>query len=423
MQVCITVVEGDRKPVSRVYEASELHVGRSSRCEVMVDRDRHPEVSRVHGRLTIPWENEVYYEDLGSTHGSFVRGAQIEGKVRLEWGDRVQLGKGGVFFTVTWPLPRVTGEEGTHLRRPMNTWTHFPMVFSHPFRNIYHTYEQIGAGGFGDVWRATPINGEPPRAIKLLRPALLSIHEMEARDRQELIQRFAREVEVTRVMAESGTPGIVRVYGSGEDPDRDFIYIIMDYIDGLSLDKILRREPFLEVRRMARYLLPVAQTLEAAHSIAWIDGEGKRKQGIVHRDIKPSNIMVENESERAFLVDFGIAAINRGAERLTALDMTIGSLGYMPPESLYSSRAEPAVDLWALAVTMYVCLANQLPYSGRNIPDQYENIMAHKMAPLNTLRPDVDPALVEAIHTGLHPTASARIQRASEWVEILRRFV
>ncbi|MCC5876989.1 MAG: protein kinase [Candidatus Sumerlaeia bacterium] len=421
-QVCVTLIERERRPVSFMLDAEEIPIGRSSRCTVTIDKDQHPEISRNHGRI-FREDDKWFYEDLGSTHGSYYRGRQIQGKAPLDWGDRILLGRNGVVLTITWPIPRVTGIAGTHLRLPATNNNHFPLAFSDPFLNRYKIYRQIGAGGFGDVWQAIASDGSLPVAVKILRPTLLALDTMDPIERVELINRFSREIEVTKVLANSGAGAIVRVYDSGEDVNRDFIYIVMDYIEGESMDRVIRRNKTLSQREVALYLHPIAQTLQAAHAISWSDESGQTKHGIVHRDIKPSNIMIEKETNQSFLVDFGIAAINRGGDRLTALDMTIGSVGYMPPEALFSSRADPAVDLWAFSVTLYVSLSGHLPYQGKTIAEQYENIKNHNFTPITNWRTDLDPLLAESLERALNPDPAKRILHAEEWLEILRRLL
>jgi serine/threonine protein kinase len=423
MEVCITLIEKDRRPVSFMIDEESIHIGRSSKCQVAVDKDTHPEISRLHGRIFRDPQNKWFYEDLGSTHGSYYRGKLMKEPTVLNWGDRILLGRNGVVVTVTWPIPRVTGTGGTHLRLPASNTSHFPLAFSEPFFGRYKMYRLIGSGGFGDVWQAIPSFGLGSVAVKLLRPSLLAIDIIDPVERAEMINRFCREIEVTRVLATSGVPGIVHVHDSGEDPERDFIYVVMDFIDGESMDKIIRRQKVLPQRDVALYLLPIAQTLAAAHTISWTDSDGQPKQGVVHRDIKPSNIMVEQDTGQSFLVDFGIAAINRGAERLTALDMTIGSVGYMPPEALFSSRAEPAVDLWAFAVTIYVSLTAHLPYKGKTLNEQFENIRAHNYTDVSSWRTDISPRLADMLAKALHPEATKRVKSANEWVEVLRALI
>lgn len=421
--VCITLVERDRRPLSKVFCRDEVLIGRSSKCHVQIDRDNHPEISRVHGRVYRDGEGGWNYEDAASTHGSFYHGERLSRPASLEWGAKVHLGEDGAFMTITWALGRVTGLAGTHLRIPAGSSSHFPLAFSQPFHGRYGVYRQIGSGGFGDVWQAVPIGDGPSRAVKLLRPSLLAIEDMDPVERRELIDRFVREVEVTRVLAASGVPGIVSIHESGEDPNRDFIYVVMDYIDGLSLDKVMRRQRTITEREAALYLLPIARTLQAAHSISWTGEDGQPRRGIVHRDVKPSNIMIEEETRQSYLVDFGIAAISGGADRLTALDMTIGSVGYMPPEALHSSRADPSVDLWAFAVTLYVLLTNHLPYQGKTTAEQYQNIKAHRYTDVRDWRRDLSEPLVRALRQALDPAPERRIQAAEEWVGILRAFV
>src|SRR5690606_4010044 len=124
-----------------------------------------------------------------------------------------------------------------------------------------------------------------------------------------LIRRFVREAELTHALHISGCPSIVPVHFWGDDPDRDFLFIVMDYVEGESLDKTIFKYDMIPESKACRYLLHVIQGLDYAHTFEWLNEEGGVLKGVVHRDIKPNNILVDSKTDHAWLVDFGIAGI------------------------------------------------------------------------------------------------------------------
>ena len=120
----------------------------------------------------------------------------------------------------------ITGSDSTHIGAIQVESLFFPLAFSPLFLGKYLCYEKIGAGGFGEVWKAFPKDaGLSKRAVKLLHPKFLAFGASDPGERDELINRFKRETELTRLLADSGIPGIVRVYETGLEPEKDFIMI------------------------------------------------------------------------------------------------------------------------------------------------------------------------------------------------------
>ena len=419
--ICITVLDLSGEPQSLVFDQDEVTVGRSLSCDVPFDPSVHPHISRIHGRLFRRESGEWTFEDAGSKHGSYINGFRIENPIALKRGDKVSLGAPDSCIVITWPTPRITGNEATYLKYLDRERIHFPLAFSRSFLGKYKVYKKIGAGGYGEVWLAEPQDDNAKSvAVKLLHPDLLTLGNLEANERLKLIQRFSREARLTRLLGESNTPGVVKVHDWGDDPDRDYLFLVMDYVQGCSLERLIFRRPMLEPQPAAHYLFQIARTLQAAHEFKWTDDGGTQRQGIVHRDIKPANILIDEKTNDAWIVDFGIAAIEEGGERLTATNTALGSIRFLPPEALFSSQIATTVDLWAFAVTAYLLLSRgHFPYSGSKITELYQNMREGKITPLSYYRFDLDKQFTEALHSSLDPDLEKRIQTAAEWVQLL----
>ncbi len=422
MLVCITIVDKTGRPRSLVFRQPELRVGRSSGNEIRLDPYVDIEVSRKHGQFKYEGEDYWTYEDLDSTQGSFVNGRKIEKATRLSRGDVITLGRNGPTVNVAWPIPRITGAEGTYLKAsPQRDTPYFPLAFSEGFLDRFDSYERIGSGGFGEIWRGFSSKDNKSYAIKIMHPELLNPEYLRAEDRESLIRRFIREAKITHAMAESGAPSIVPVHTWGDDPDRDFLYIVMDFIEGESLDKTIFRYEQIPERQACRYLLHIAEGLSAAHMFRWQEEDGSLCEGVVHRDIKPNNILVEESSDRAWLVDFGIAGIQSGGERLTATSVRVGSHKFLSLEAMERNVIDPSLDLWAFAVTAYLLFSRgHFPYKGGESIELIRNMREGKLRPITHYRPDLSPELVDFLHRALDINPANRPKSAQDWISLMR---
>ena len=194
----------------------------------------------------------------------------------------------------------------------------------------YTLISRVGGGGMGEVWRATDTVLGRTVAVKVMIPALT--------EDPKFAQRFQNEA---RAMATLRHPGVVDVYdyGTSEVDGRQVSFLVMEFVEGESLDRVLRRNA-LDPAATMRLVAAVGDALAAAHA-----------QGIVHRDVKPANLMVRRDGSVA-LTDFGIAH-SVSAVQLTATGAMLGSAGYCAPEMATASDVTPAVDLYALGVVAY----------------------------------------------------------------------
>ncbi|MGW0803607.1 serine/threonine-protein kinase [Nonomuraea sp. NPDC002799] len=254
---------------------------------------------------------------------------------------------------------------------------------------------RLGGGGMGEVWRADDTVLGRAVAVKVLTPALT--------DNPSFTQRFQNEA---RAMATLRHPGVVDVYDYGiADVDgRQVSFLVMQYVRGESLDRILARGPLGSEAAM-RLVAEVADALAAAHA-----------QGIVHRDVKPANLMVRPDGGVA-LTDFGIAH-SVSAGHLTATGTMLCSAGYCAPEMATASDVTPGVDVYALGVVAYECLTGRLPFEG-DTPVQI--IFKHLNSPVPRLPADVPPGPRQVVERALEKTPDLRWATAALMAEAARK--
>lgn len=206
--------------------------------------------------------------------------------------------------------------------------------------NRYRLAESIGQGGMGRVWRATDEILDRQVAVKEMR-----IDGLDPEDSRTRRERTLREARAT---ARIDHPHVVRVYDVVDAGDR--LWIVMELVDGRSLERLVAEDGPLGVRDTARIGLELVDALGQVHA-----------QGVLHRDIKPANVLVKRTGARqAVLTDFGIAAI-QNTEALTMAGMLVGSPDYMAPERVSGRPQGPPSDLWSLGATLCAALGGRSP--------------------------------------------------------------
>jgi hypothetical protein len=166
---------------------------------------------------------------------------------------------------------------------------------------------------------------------------------------------LARAEREARLAARLDHPNVVAVFNLVVDFDTDARWLVMEYVDGTTLSRLVRERGGLSPDEAAPLLRQAADALAAAHAA-----------GIVHRDVKPSNILVDR-SGRVKLADFGIARISTDPS-LTQTGMVTGSPAYLPPEVASGERGDEAVDVWSLGATIFYVLSGRTPYEmGDNV--------------------------------------------------------
>jgi serine/threonine-protein kinase len=203
----------------------------------------------------------------------------------------------------------------------------------------YQITEELGRGGMAVVYRAYQPSLNRHVAIKVLPPQL-------SFDPQ-FVERFQREA---RAAARLRHPNIVVIHDVGEQ-DGNY-YIVMEYLEGRTLNQLIEQEGPLSPQRAAHIIDQVAAALDYAH-----------QQGVVHRDVKPANIFV-GKDDRVTLTDFGIAKAATDAEQLTRTGMLMGTPEYMAPEQAEGSNVDHRTDLYSLGIVLYQMLVGRVPFRG-----------------------------------------------------------
>ncbi len=208
----------------------------------------------------------------------------------------------------------------------------------------YHILKRIGEGGMGRVYLGEHVKMNRQCAIKVMSPALVNDHDSAA--------RFAREASsAARIIH----PNVAAVFDYGESDG--LVYLVMEYVEGEPLSRILAREAPLAVERTLELGRQIAEGLGAAHEL-----------GIVHRDLKPDNILVARTRagrEVAKVVDFGIAKAMQetAGESLTRTGLVIGTPEFMSPEQLLGDPIDARSDLYALGCILHLMLTASPPFA------------------------------------------------------------
>ncbi|MGW6471698.1 serine/threonine-protein kinase [Streptomyces nigra] len=199
----------------------------------------------------------------------------------------------------------------------------------------------LGRGGMGTVWRAVDETLGRTVAVKELRfPS-----NIDEEEKRRLITRTLREAKaIARIRNNSA----VTVYDVVDEDDRP--WIVMELVEGKSLAEVIREDGLLEPRRAAEVGLAVLDVLRSAH-----------REGILHRDVKPSNVLLESDTDRVVLTDFGIAQVE-GDPSITSTGMLVGAPSYISPERARGHKPGPAADLWSLGGLLYASVEGVPPY-------------------------------------------------------------
>ncbi|MGX7823722.1 protein kinase domain-containing protein [Actinokineospora sp. 24-640] len=243
----------------------------------------------------------------------------------------------------------------------------------------YRLNRRIAVGGMGEVWEAADIRLDRPVAVKVLKPELCGD--------AEFLHRFRTEARTT---ASLNHPGIAAVHDYGEtaaivDGPKDTAYLVMELVEGEPLAAIVSRDGRLNADRTLDILEQAGFALQAAH-----------ERGYVHRDVKPGNILI-TPSGVVKLTDFGIAKAADAAP-VTRSGMVMGTAHYIAPEQALGHEAEPASDVYSLAVVGYECLTGRRPFLSENAVTV---AMMHIRDAPPPLPPDVPPGVRAVIETTL----------------------
>ena len=259
-----------------------------------------------------------------------------------------------------------------------------------------HRIEAVaGRGGMGVVFRATDLALERPVALKLIA----------ANAAQDPVFRTRFEHEC-RAAAAIDHPHAVEVFHAGEVDG--VLFVTMRYVEGTDLGALLAEGKPLAPERAVAIVAQVAGALDAAHA-----------HGLVHRDVKPTNVLIayRDGSEHAFLTDFGLTKRLEAEEGLTRPGFAMGTADYMAPEQARGDTVDGRADVYALACVLYKSLTGTAPFVRES---DLEKMLAHlRDAPPSLLetRPDLPPALDEALQQALAKDRDDRPESAGAFAQ------
>jgi len=261
----------------------------------------------------------------------------------------------------------------------------------------YQIQEVLGRGAMGTVYRA-----HDPKIDRVVAIKTITIGGVAADEEDEYRERFFREA---RAAGKLSHPGVVTIYDVGEQDGTQAPYIVMEYIEGTTLDSLISKSSGKSIAVTLDLVKQVAEALDYAHS-----------QGIVHRDIKPANIIVTPDG-RAKITDFGIAKL--AVTQLTMPGEALGTPSYMSPEQITGGHLDGRSDLFSLGIILYSMLAGQKPFTGENATSVMFNITYKEPLPLTQLSPSLDPQLNHVIERALAKRPADRYQSGREFADDL----
>ncbi len=260
--------------------------------------------------------------------------------------------------------------------------------------NRYRLVEQIGIGGMAIVYKAVDLRTGHNVAVKVLRP--------EFNEDAEFVSRFQREAEAASKMTHHNIVNLLDVGMDGESR-----YLVMEYVQGKTLKEVIQERGKLSAPLACQIAIRILSALEHAH-----------RNGIVHRDIKPQNILVHSDGHIK-VADFGIARIADSAT-LTRGDMVMGSVHYFSPEQARGEGADVTSDIYSTGVVLYEMLTGRVPYDGENPVAVAMQHLHAQPVPIQSLAPDVPPAIAAICMRAMEKNPELRYQSAREMASDLR---
>jgi len=266
------------------------------------------------------------------------------------------------------------------------------------FGEQYLIGDEVGRGGMAVVYAAEDVRLQRHVALKVLPPDLAF--------RSDVRERFVREAQTA---ARLNHPHIVPIYAVHEKAG--VVCFAMALVTGESLAALVARDSRSRFDTIASILEQVADALAYAHA-----------SGVVHRDIKPDNILLDRESGRAMVTDFGIARAAESGSRLTQTGIAVGTPAFMSPEQATGEKeVDGRSDVYSLGVVGYLMLAGRLPFDASSTPAMLLAHVSETPKPIWSIRPDAPRALVEILEKALAKRPADRWESAQAMRDALRR--
>lgn len=315
----------------------------------------------------------------------------------------------------TKALPHVMATPKENLPPPAAEPIIPPVVGQDALKEVgeYRLVNLIGSGAMGEIhlaeYRGKNTEGKQiPKfvAIKLLSP------KIQADDTAR--QRFIQEAKVhNQLCKESPHPNIVQIYDIGYCPKSGRLYLVMEFIEGESLEKWLAARGPLSERHALQIAIGVGHALEHAF-----------KQHIIHRDLKPANILIDKKSRKVKVTDFGLGKILE-EKGVTLSGEFMGTPYYMPPEQIHNPKdVDYRADIYALGGTLYHMLCGSPPYSEfKRTLDILKAKMSHEPISLKEYLPDIPDAVVSLVEKAMARDKNARFETAAKMVDGMQKIL
>ena len=259
----------------------------------------------------------------------------------------------------------------------------------------YEILTELGRGAMGVVYKA-----RDPKINRVVAVKTVKLEGQPPEEEREYRERFVREAEAAGRLSH---PGIVTIFDVGEEPETRAPYIVMEFVGGQSLDKLLAREDHkLPLETALQLMLELAEALDCAHG-----------QGVVHRDLKPANILI-TEDGHAKIADFGVAKLNLANHTLGG--RVLGTPAYMSPEQLNGEAVDGRSDLFYLGVVLYTVLTGYRPFQGNSALTVSYKVVNREPVPATVLDTDLPVGLDYIIGRAMAKDPAQRYQRGMEMV-------
>src|SRR3989449_995578 len=306
---------------------------------------------------------------------------------------------GDRYFTATEMLEDFVADAGTFhapAAEPQHGESGFERRLRRALGDDYELLDEIGAGGFGRVYRARDLGLEREVAIKVLHPSLTAD--------LGVVERFRREAQLA---ARLRHPNIVSIYDIMGRAGLQ--WYTMELVPGMNLAQLVGKQGPLTVERTVRLLDEALSALEQAHPL-----------GLVHRDLKPENMLIEPDG-RLRITDFGLALALLGDGRFGGATSRSGTPQFAAPEQLLRERVDQRADLYSLAAAAYFALLGRPPFDGTTPETILARQTTDDLPPLHAARKDVPRELEDVLRKALASEPGARYPTATAFRDALRR--
>src|SRR3954454_19673952 len=262
----------------------------------------------------------------------------------------------------------------------------------------YEILAELGRGAMGVVYKA-----RDPQIDRTVAVKTVSLWGQEPEEEKEFRLRFMNEAQAAGRLHHSG---IVGVFDVGENPENGDPFLVLEYVPGETLNRVLGREKKLALVTALQMASEIADALEYAHG-----------QGVVHRDIKPANILVPKDGH-AKIADFGIAKLNLA--HFTLPGRVLGTPAYMAPEQLSGEGVDGRSDLFSLGVILYVMVTGHSPFQGTSATTVCFKVANREPVAASALDMTLPPQLDVVISQAIAKNPQDRYQRGAELADDLR---